>query len=154
MTEVAYSYLFNNVVRPQISSPALRRAYGAVISPRGRKGMIEAAAEVFFDQFPNSILEKEMKKFLNIYDSAASRRNDIAHGVIFSALAPYTGWYLEANAYSNKRSVKRETPYAYTSKQILWFGAQFTQLGFSVNTFRDRLKEHFSTCDPKPRAKY
>jgi len=154
-TEIAYAYLYATVLKPTgYTSPAARRAYGAIISAKSRKAMIEAAAEVFFHQFPSTTIELEMADFLKIYDSASGRRNDIAHGVIVSGQKPRSGWYLEANFYSNKRPMTFESPYAYTSAQMKRIASQFTALRFDVEAFRDTLKEHFQSSDPKYRARY
>jgi hypothetical protein len=152
MTEVAYSYLFNMIVRPRHSSPAIRRAYGSIVSPRGRREAIEAAAEVFFQKFPNAGLEHELSEFIGIHRNASARRNEIAHGVIVSAHA--ASWYLEANEYSDKRNVNRESPYAYTSTQITKIGSHYSSLRRDVEALRSTLKEHFQSSDPKARASY
>jgi len=151
--EIAYSYLFNNLTRPQILSSAIRRAYGSVISVRSRREMIEAAAQVFFHEFPSTALEAELRDILNFYMSAAARRNDFAHGVVLSWGAS-KGWYLEANMYSNKRSMTHATPYAYTSEQISKIASGFSRLTTDVNDLRDELQAHFRSCDPTRRARY
>ena len=154
-TEIGYSYLYATVLKPTgYTSPAARRAYGSIISVRSRKAMIESAAEVYFHLFPSPTIEQEMADLLNIYMSAASRRNDIAHGVIVSAQGPRTGWYLESNLYSNKRDVTSITPYAYTSDQMKRLAGQFVKLRFDVEGFRGTLKTHFLSFDPKLRAQY
>lgn len=62
------------------TSPAMR-AYGTVVTFRGRKDMILAASEAYFMQ-RKSGLQAELKSFVNRCANFASRRNDIAHGVI------------------------------------------------------------------------
>jgi hypothetical protein len=114
--------------------------------------MIQAAGAAFFHAFPNKSLEDELAEFMNIYSSASSRRNDSAHGVIVS-IKPAC-WYLEANMYSSKRSMDRESPYAYTSAQIMNFGNCFFKLQMDVNAFRDTLREHFDSAPPKVRERY
>lgn len=154
MAEVSFAHLFNALVRPQINSPALRRAYGSIISSKVRREMIEASADVFFHQFPNTVLESEFGEFANIYSSAVSRRNDFAHGVVFAGLAPRKGWYLEANTYGSKRDVRRNSQYAYTSHQINAISKNFSNLASHAYAFGDTLKEHFASSDPKLRARY
>jgi hypothetical protein len=153
-TEIGYAYLFSTTIKPTIPMPAARRAYGSVVSPRARKQMIEAAGEVFFHLFPNELIEEQFANFLNVYDSASSRRNDIAHGVIVAGRKGRSGWYLEANTYSNKRDMKDDSPYAYTSAQMKQIANMFSRLRMDVEAFRNTLKEHFLSCDPKLRARY
>lgn len=153
-TEIAYSYFYATILKPTgYTSPAARRAYGSIISANSRKGMIESAAEVFFHLFPSATLEQETTDLLSMYSSAASRRNDIAHGVIMNSKFG-SGWYLEANTYSTKRDMAFTSPYAYTSTQIKKIANHINRLRFDVEAFRDTLKEHFQSCDPKLRARY
>jgi hypothetical protein len=154
MAEVSYSYLFNTLVRPKSTSIAIRRSYGSIASAKGRSSMVEAAAEAFFHAFPNKTLEAETQEFITLYNDASGRRNDIAHGVIYTALAPLTGYYLEANDYNNKRSITRQSPYAYTGTQVIKIAKDFTRLRMDVEAFRRTLKAHFQSADPKTREQY
>ena len=153
-TETAFSYLFNAVARPQISSYAIRRAYGSIEGSRARKGMIETSAAVFFKSFPDQQLESDLKELMNIYISAISRRNDCAHGIVMGGLPPLSGWYVEANMYSSKRDVKLKSPYAYTSHQILEFGHSFANLRQNAYALADKLKAHFRASHPPARERY
>jgi hypothetical protein len=154
MVEVSYSYLFNTLARPQGASIAIRRAYGSIISARSRREMIEAAAETFFHFFPFRHYEDDLKDFMRIYGSASSRRNEFAHGVVYTSRSPRTGFYLEANDYNNKRGINRLSPYAYTSDQIMKIAKQFTAHRFDVEAFRSELARHFQESDPKARERY
>lgn len=152
--EISYSYLFSTILRPTQSIPAARRAYGSIISAKSRRDMIEGAGEVFFHLFPNARLEQELGEFLNIYMSAANRRNEIAHGVIVRTTGQREGWYLEANTYSRKRDMNFNSPYAYTGAQMHQIASRFSRLRTDVEGFRSTLKEHFLSCDPRARARY
>jgi hypothetical protein len=152
--EISYSYLFSTIVSPVAGSRAVRRAYGSVISARTRKEMIESAGELFFHVFPNADIEGDFLHLLKIYNSAASRRNDVAHGMIIAGTGTRTGWYLEANTYSTKRDVTFQTPYAYTSAQMKEMANKISRLQYDVQAFRDILKAHFLSFDPKLRAQY
>jgi len=143
MTEVSFAYLFNATVRPDLNSEAIRRAYGSITSARTRKGMIEEGAKVFFKAFPENSLAKKLRDLLKVYDSAATRRNEVAHGIILAGLPPHTGWYLEANMYSSRRDVARESPYAYTSTQLYEFQRGLKQLGDDSYVLADALRELF-----------
>jgi len=154
MIEVSYAYLFNTLARPQTTSIAIRRAYGSIMAARGRREMIEAAAETFFHFFPFRPYEDDLKDIMNIYTSASSRRNDFAHGVVYTSLRPRTGFYLEANDYNNKRSINRLSPYAYTSNQIMKIAKQFTAHRWDVEAFRSEMTKHFQSSDPKVRDQY
>jgi len=153
-TEIGYAYLFGFLAKPTGYAPAARRGYGAIISAKSRKDVIAGAAEVFFHLFPDQWLEQELADFLNIYISAASRRNDVAHGVIASGRSPRAGWYLEPNMYGNKRDVLLNTPYAYTSTQLKRLSKLFSGLRLDVEAFRRTLTRHYESSDPKRRARY
>jgi hypothetical protein len=152
--EIGYSYIYSTLLNPVRDSQAARRAYGSIISAVSRKATIESAAEVFFHKFPNETLEEETAHLLNVYIAGASRRNDVAHGVITNGIAPRTGWFVESNFYSNKRDIDFKSPYAYTSSQLSEIAKRMTALRFDTGALQDALKVHFLSCDPKLRGRY
>jgi hypothetical protein len=81
--EVMFAQLFSTLVSKEDHSAAAMRAYGSVITFRGRAEMVRAAAEVHFMLFPNTDLQKTFKAFYNqVINHASARRNEIAHGIV------------------------------------------------------------------------
>lgn len=89
-------------------SQASARAFGSVVSPQGRREMVENAGEIYFDD-PNRHKHDAgvLGKLLKNYGEAASRRNDIAHGIaaeITDGAKPKLGWFLVPPDYNSKRT--------------------------------------------------
>ena len=63
------------------TSPAMR-AYGAVLTFRGRAEMIEAASEVYFLENPHQTLPGDLKAILERARKYSPRRNEIAHVIV------------------------------------------------------------------------
>jgi hypothetical protein len=75
-------------------APALR-AYGSVITARGRADMLQAAGEAHFFSNQAPQLESDFKAVLRSYRGFAGRRNDVAHGRAGQdSQNPAHGWYL------------------------------------------------------------
>lgn len=79
--EDIFAFLFQRFVE---GSNAAKRAYGTIVSGRGRRDAIYAAAESYFIMYrpARDDLQKRLTRVMNHYKDAASRRNDIAHGVV------------------------------------------------------------------------
>src|SRR5438093_592088 len=79
--EIELSRLFSSLTGTGDGTIASIRAYGSVLTFRGRAEMIEAAASVHFSLLPDKDFEKAMKDLLTAGARYAARRNEIAHGV-------------------------------------------------------------------------
>jgi hypothetical protein len=81
--EVMLASLFSTLVGTDDNTAPAIRAYGSVITFRGRADLIRAAAEVHFMLFPNEALQKTFNSFVNqLTNHACARRNEIAHGIV------------------------------------------------------------------------
>jgi hypothetical protein len=105
--EVALAHLFHALIEAR--SGAAFRAYGSIQGIEGRRRAIEAAASSFF-RFRSDPLLAQVFALTNAYASAASYRNNIAHGV--TALFAVTmedgekgnsSWYLTPPSYATRR---------------------------------------------------
>src|SRR6202047_2518997 len=77
--EVVFASLFSALVAAEDDNAAAIRAYGSVITFRGRAEMVKSAAEVHFSLFRNSALEKDFRALVNeLTNHASARRNEIA----------------------------------------------------------------------------
>jgi hypothetical protein len=150
--ETAFANLFNAIIRPQRESPALRRAYGAIISAKTRREMIETSAEEFFNTFPNAELHQKLTDLMIVYGAACSRRNDVAHGIIIGTEAK--GYHLEANFYTSKRESKTKSPYAYNSQQLFAFTRDFSAVSDTATKVGQGIIDHFRSSPKIQQLRY
>jgi hypothetical protein len=114
-----------DMAEPEIE-PAVR-AYGSVVTARGRADMLEAAGEAYFFKKPNVSAQADFENLLRNYRGFAGRRNDIAHGRV--AQNAGTGFYLYPGLYNtNKYPLRRPPKYLYTSAEIRMFQEAFEKL--------------------------
>jgi len=163
------AHIFENLVSPEGSSLAALRAYGSVLTFRGKGEMINAAANAAFFLSPNDQLEKDLKSLISEAGRFAARRNEIAHGragqhyaraPLFRVLAyptgPLTvpaGYILGPPEYATNKTTLRpgrvllETAYhapayAYSSVEILVFQSHFERLTEEARKLTFRLWQH------------
>lgn len=140
------SHIFGELVAPNDDPLAARRAYGSILTFRGRKEMIEAAAKAVFFSFPDDSLQEKLKSFLNEAQNFAARRNEIAHGIVkeyLPKLPPLSfetkGFALGPPSYAtNKTDLKpgrvtlepvfHAPSYAYSSAEIEEFKRHFERI--------------------------
>jgi hypothetical protein len=153
--EAALALVFAGFMASGNSFPA-ERAYGAVLTFRGRAEMIEAAAQAYFFERPDADLEKELNGCLEAAKGFSPRRNEIAHGVvrelsilgtpivipgqIFFRPSISNGFAVLPSQYATNKTklappsgllfpVNREPKYIYSSAEINAFSILFRQLG-------------------------
>jgi hypothetical protein len=80
--------LFARFIGVQTDTLPATRAYGSVLTFRGRAEMVEAASEAYFFSTPDSELEPELNEVLKEARNYATRRNEIAHGIVRSFEVP------------------------------------------------------------------
>lgn len=134
------------------SFPA-KRAFGSVVTFRGRTDMLHAAAEAYFIPFPNHEMNRRFFDLLNLARKFSPRRNEIAHGYVTSV-------YLQMDESQNIRKMNladslramrwllcppeyatnKNTPalvngerlmrwkYAYSAREIDYYKQQFDEL--------------------------
>ena len=131
------------------STEAPLRAYGSVITFRGRAEMLKAAAEAHFLRYP---MEKTATRFKSILDQATqlgARRNEIAHGSVedyrqIDKAQPLNTYVLIPGLYStNKRVIEvgsggpiryRSKPkYVYSSVEINAFAKTFKNYASGIS---------------------
>ncbi|RYD86798.1 MAG: hypothetical protein EOP50_21820 [Sphingobacteriales bacterium] len=122
---------------------AAMRAYGSIVAFKGRSGMLQAAAEVFFNDFPSDSLQDRFNKLDKAAGRFSGRRNEIAHGIVQpyyaingeahvgAALVPSyfaTNKRLLESVDGDEYSSRLTLKYAYTSVEITNFSEQFAKL--------------------------
>jgi hypothetical protein len=146
---ILYGTLVGNI---SDTSPAMR-AYGAVAAFSTRKDMVnEASAAYFFSN--NSPLQPAIASLLIEAKEFATRRNEIAHGIIqpyyTGGLAP-SGYALGPSRFAvRKRKLSRHPEleidlavgiYAYTSDLLLGFSRHFGVLSIKCRGICAKLSE-------------
>jgi hypothetical protein len=122
------------------TSPALR-AYGAVSAFSTRRDMIFEASKAYFFANP-SYIEAQIKSLIDDAKHLATRRNEIAHGIIqpcYTEDLALSGYVVGPSRYAvRKRKLTKhhETQtdlaiglYAYNSDIVSRFSAHFSSLG-------------------------
>jgi len=136
--------IFSLLVAGYVPNLAASRAYGSVLSVRGRIEMIQAAGAAVFADKPNKVLRLRLKELLEEAEGFAARRNDIAHGItsqylstdnkpIGYVLGPGVTATRKVKLTSAERCESGEQPtltvsYAYTAADIDRFGTEFARL--------------------------
>jgi hypothetical protein len=158
-TEAMFARLFGSLISPVTRSYSARRAYGSLQSARGRKDLLENAAENFFRHFPNAGTEQEIDDILILYMDAIGRRNDIVHGVVLGgptlAHGGGKGYFLGPSSWtSTRRKIDFDPSYLYTTIEIYNFKHHFQQLANRVHQLPARIVEIFLAASPETRARY
>jgi len=128
--------IFGILVEGPVDNPAASQAYGAVRTFEGRKAMLLAAARVFFLKYPRPVTESMLNKVVGNAMNYAGRRNDIAHGSVFSKLVDKQTGKIVASGYvlypsdanSKDRDSLNRPLYAYVASDIMNFGNRFSVL--------------------------
>jgi len=156
--EVELAHLFHALIEAR--SGAAFRAYGSIQGIEGRRRAIEAAASSFF-RFRSDPLLAQVFALTNAYASAASYRNNIAHGV--TALFAVTmedgekgnsSWYLTPPSYATRRwplvrspdnSVRsEEIGYIYRANEIKYCELRFDQLGAEAELLSEEISTSYA----------
>jgi hypothetical protein len=130
-------------------APAIR-AYGTVVSFRGRADMLRAAAAAYFlTRKPKATsFEDQLGVLLKEYLGFADRRNEIAHGTVLMLNRNFghnrpkrpLGFYLFPSFFNPKKyKLDRSIVFQYNSKDLIHFRQEFTKLKIRLLTFRTRL---------------
>jgi hypothetical protein len=158
--EMELAGLFDVFIGTNLDSHASHRAYGSVTIWNVRRDMLKATADAFFLNFHNPRLQSRVTQAINRVDCFASRRNDIAHGIVtaydefmrvFHPHGGFNGWLLFP-AYTSTKAVRepfRFPKYGFNAKIINEFGEQFRsirpEISDLINEIRKRetmAKEH------------
>ncbi|MDW3206837.1 MAG: hypothetical protein R8L07_14970 [Alphaproteobacteria bacterium] len=163
--EEQFAGIFATLMNPD-HPLAAKRAYGSVMSFRGRAELIEAAASAQFFLRQDEQLSSALSSQIVTARKFSPRRNEIAHGRVipyFSmAYGPFgyrtarktpSGYVLcPTDHATNKRELNEprmlletahEAPkYAYSSKEVLAFAAHFRAATDDVREIRFKLFRH------------
>jgi hypothetical protein len=115
------------------------RAYGAIAGFSGRQDMLRAAAEAHFAYQPDTALEKEFGRLMELCKNASTRRNEVAHGVLIKPSA-LPGVFLGPPLYtSRKRAIGLAETYRLNSEQMNELVEKFTPLRIALHQFGNKI---------------
>ncbi len=154
--EQLFSWLFGYFV--ESPAQAATRAYGIVTANHSKRAMMDEAAQVFFRlRRAGEEFSKPLEKLLAHYGQAASRRGDIAHGMVmtFDVGGENLGSFLVPPVY-NSRNTRAFAPqpvadnftfstvkYRYTSEEISQFTMMFNDLQQETMKYFGRLAKKY-----------
>lgn len=160
------SLIFGTLVSPNQVDLAAQRAYGSLLTFRGRGDMIDAAATAVFFLSPNDTLQKALSDLVKEIGKFAARRNEIAHGKIKDYSRPAgmflimagqhtrrAGHVLEPTMYATKKTklklgrvlietAHHEPTYIYSSVEIMAFQKHFERLTGQAQNVHLKLWRH------------
>lgn len=128
-------------------APAIR-AYGTITSAATRKDMLVAAGKAYFASRPATAQKfaAEFTELMQAYIEFASRRNDIAHGLVQRVFLTKRGvrpaamgFYLTPSFYSAKFK-NEQLAYLYTSTDLIFYRQEFTKLMLRVEGLKERMQ--------------
>lgn len=134
------------------------RAYGSVLTSRGRLEMVAAAADIYFRDHANAELQERLDSFLETTKQFGARRNEIAHGIVerygyFVEGKSRTKYVLGPSLFATNKRIMHATSskflghaaipkYLYTSIEIDRFSAEFEKLRRTALTLYAGLEEN------------
>jgi hypothetical protein len=152
-----FAYLVGAPIEWHEVSPAMR-AFGTVISFPGRKEMIEAAAKAYFHLHqPLTHYKQYINDALGEANNFASRRNEIAHGVVKEVIDHDTnrsiGYYLVPSFFNPKKFPITMVPtFQYVEKNLIHFRQEFTKLGLKLESILHHLQQDAQQSSAPPTA--
>ena len=145
---------------------AARRAYGSVVSFRGRTDMVLAASRAAFWQEPGAEIHKELENHIIEAGRFSARRNEIAHGVVDMydrGIPPFIGGHPgfalgPARYATNKIKIKEARHaleaehlapgYAYSAPELAVFSEHFQRLCEDASRIVIKLFQHKRAAPP------
>lgn len=152
------------------------RAYGAVITAKGRIDMLQAAADAFFFRWSNDELKKKVHTILEAAVQFSARRNEIAHGQVheievngdvisngrggFFQTRKKLGFALGPSYYATKKTalsapetllspIGRAAKYCYSSAEINLISDKFDHLEKEITfAISEWVSEHHQSQHP------
>ena len=162
--EEVLASLYSFLASPARNSHASFRAYGTLMATRPRRLMIEAAADVFFTNFPDPDLPSRLTALLTIYADAGARRNEIAHGVVMGSSKQtaqnsydevFTDWFLVPALHNtNKTSNRLEAEYRFNSITIDRFAESFDKLIADIIDLKQQIVAFYQSLPQTLREQY
>jgi hypothetical protein len=125
------------------------RAYGTISSAATRQQMLVNAGEAYFSRRKGKAQkhEAEFSELMKAYSRFASRRNEIAHGLVQRVFLTKRGnrpaaigMYLTPSFYNPKKFKNEQLSYLYTSSDLIFYRQEFTKLALRVGGLKERMQ--------------
>jgi hypothetical protein len=163
--------LYMAFLSPHVGGLPAYRAYGSIITAKGRLEMIQVAGRAYFSTSPDAKGETGLKQIIKLASDYGPRRNELAHGIVgpYSSPAGHVrGVALHPSDYATNKQILRggleiETMwgpratiprYAYTSAEVKFFTRKFGELlKPSHDLFRRTFRFFRENPDVVPEAK-
>jgi len=130
------------------------------------------ACDAYFTYHPNDALKSRTRHLLNIYLSAASRRNEIAHATVMGqgahkivdsvAVPQPTFWYLVPPLFATRKNNLLPSDlsepfaglpkYRYSTREIDHFTACFEELGTRASKLMQDIRAFYDALPEKQRS--
>jgi hypothetical protein len=162
--ETEFGFIFCYLTGSEHNLLPIWRAYGSIVTFRGRKEMLQEAAEMFLFLHPDPATKSAIDSLVKRADGFCARRNEIAHGVVM----PYqlgsgpprgTGFILAPARYASIKVVPKlldrpdgppgtdntvflDPRYVYSSLEIDAFTAHFSALEREATATRILVWQH------------
>jgi hypothetical protein len=104
------------------------RAYGSIVGVKARIAMVRAAAESWFERFPDCPFSENCKEVLRKCERWSSRRNDIAHGRVSYPPKKTDSWMLYPGLFTMKYSIKGTPKYIFRGEDMDQYSKGFYSL--------------------------
>jgi hypothetical protein len=95
--------------------------------------MVRAAAESWFEQFPDCPLRQDCNEALTRCERWSSRRNDTAHGQVTFVPSSKPEWMLFPGFFTMKHSIKGEPKYVFRAEDINGYAEGFMTFWQEMN---------------------
>jgi len=168
--EHSFATLFADLLGLHGEAMPVMRAYGAVLTFRGRLEMVEAAREALFFEYPNERLAKRTKDLLEMATGLSARRNEVAHGIVRNIhvqgpgvaipngamYRPLKRWGfgLVPSMYATNKTTlavgetflsptQTKPKYTYTSAEIIGFTGKFATLNANTIEAAQYVRDHW-----------
>ena len=167
--EIEMSDLFAKFLGVRSDPLPASRAYGSVLTFRGRADMVQAAADAYFFTTPEPTIAAEVSEVLKQARGFSARRNEIAHGIVRQIQVPSRvifnpkgggfqtmknwGFAVVASDYATNKTKlapgqtllhgpQHKPTYTYTSVEIDFFARWFATIGATTTRAAHRVFNH------------
>lgn len=145
--DMSFATVYAALVCPERSNHMLMRAFGTITAPTTKQAMTWEACDAFFGSHENQDLHKQCRHLLNLYQTAAARRNEIAHAVVMRDMIPdvVTDWFLFPPIFATRKNkIFHDGPkYRYSTNEINHFAKCFAEMAARARSLSQSIREFY-----------
>lgn len=161
--EISFGTLYAALVCPTGDTHIAIRAFGTISAPVTKREMILAALDAYFasSNRQNQQLKARGRHLLNLYQGAASRRNEIAHAMVMGypnwevvenePVPLPTAWFLVPSIFSTRKFEMqlRGPKYRMNSTDIGHLTACFEELGNQASKLMQDIRAFYTSLQQR-----